>query len=280
MKSIWLLHAAWTLALFSCASPEAQRQRSNTELESASAALAEPARSATAIGSLERFLAETEKDPTLVNPRFAAALLLTELHARAAVQGPFRRDDAAHWVAALNYASRAQSLVRLALYEPVDATAGLPAALAAVEPRLLEAKLAFFTALAYSRLAFPDEAAITLVEFDELRDPPRALELFERLQLAPELRPWACAMASDHLRKTNELAAYRFAILALEGGERFGHALSPDETARLEDWILKGSSAAFVCPESGTPYVPGRRTSPISGIAHYEYVAVPRTRPR
>ena len=78
------------------------------------------------------------------------------------------------------------------------------------------------------------------------------------------------------MRAADELEAYRFAVLALEGGERFGSSLGEPDAKRLTDWILAGAKVEFVCPESHTPFVPGLTRSPISGIPHLDYVAVER----
>ena len=95
-------------------------------------------------------------------------------------------------------------------------------------------------------------------------------------ELPRGLATWACEAFFEFTKSKDELEAYRFAVLALEGGERFGAEL-PDARAReLEGWIARGASVEFVCPESGTPFVPGQRRSPVSGIPQLDYVAVPR----
>ena len=39
---------------------------------------------------------------------------------------------------------------------------------------------------------------------------------------------------------------------------------------------IDGADVVFVCPESQTPFMRGESRSPISGIAHLDYIAVER----
>ncbi len=217
-------------------------------LDPGSASSDDPSRRPATIAELERSLAEGRAGAA------AIAATLAELHACEATLGPSSAGDS-HWVATLSHASRARG-----------GSSASPEG----------AKLALLSALAYSRLGFPDEAGKFLADLPEIQRAREALALFDRLAVPRVLLPWMCVAAFDRAKGIDELEAYRFAILALEGEERFGRALPEPETKRLEDWILSGASVEFVCPESHTPYVPHLTKSPISGIPHFDYVAVER----
>ena len=98
----------------------------------------------------------------------------------------------------------------------------------------------------------------------------------DRCQIQAKLKPWVFAMVFEYMRDKDELLAYRFGILAIEGLERFGFTLPPETVAHIEDWIVHGASVMFVDPESQMEYVPGQRRSPISGVPHFDYIAVQR----
>jgi hypothetical protein len=138
------------------------------------------------------------------------------------------------------------------------------------------AGLRILLAAAHERLGFPLEAG-ALLAASELQQARSALARFEALDIPPGARTWACHALFERLRGRDELEAYRFAVLALEGRERFGLALPEAEAARLAAWIEGGARAAFVCPRSQTPWLRGMTRSPLSGVPHLDYVAVERT---
>ncbi len=247
-------------------------------------------------------LAATQDDPRAhALQRFFAAWLLAQAHARAAEGAPFLEESTsargaigpigrreaepdrrpapdAHRVASVYHASQARALYGAAARSgPTrEGTSLVPDALWDFGVDAADANLQILLATTYHRLGFRSEVAKTLARSPELLELARALETLERYRVPAALRPWSCAMVFDHLRATNEEEAYRFAVAAIEGGERFGHALPAPEVARLEDWILHGASVQFVDPRSQTPYLPGATRSPISGTPHVEYVPVER----
>ena len=229
-----------------CRTPSA-RMTSGTPgvADARSSELSRDARRGERIRELELALAAREtRSATLAGE-------LAELHALEALDGsPSERD--AHWVAAATYAHAASADL-----------AG-------------DARIAVLEALADSRLGFRDDAARRLAELPELATAQATLALLERLGIERALWPSILAAAHERARDTDELEAYRFAILALEGAERFGRALPVPEQRRLSDWILGGASVQFVCPESRTAFVPGLTRSPISGVPHFDYIAVER----
>jgi hypothetical protein len=212
-----------------------------------------------------------------------AAYLLSGLHARAA-EAPFLEEPTSHLVAAIDSATLAREQLEREPERTEVALSGLRARgrdelrayLHVPDVQTLEQKLELVTGACLMRLGFVQEPSDPLLRDEELLDPTQASAALERLHLMSTLRPWVCALFSVRLRERDELRAYRFAVLALEGPQRFGHGLDAAARADLEDWILNGARMRFVCPRSQTAYVPGLRRSPISGVPHFEYVAVRR----
>jgi len=213
--------------------------------------------------------------------RFWAAFLLADLHARAA-DAPFldepgvagrRPSRSAHLVVSVEHARLAADLLA---HRTDDA---VPAEVAQLAPAGLDGAreaLEVLLAVGLSRLGFESELERLLARRPDLRDPDRAAETLGNIGVRPELAVELLSNASRLLRARDEPAAYRFAILAIEGEERFGHALPAAEAKELETWILSGASVRFLCPRSQTEYVPGQKKSPVSGIPHYEYEPVER----
>ena len=199
-------------------------------------------------------LAASLGDPFLVEPVSGAA--------RSMGTGATRPSPAAHLVALIYHASAARALL-------ASNRGGL-------DRDQVEGNLRLAEATAFARLGFHDIAQRAAEADPELLLLEKFETVLERYDLPAELATWLASMAFDALKGTDELRAYRFAILALEGQARFGSSLDPITTRRLERWILEGASVRFVCPQSGTPFVPGLRRSPRSGIPHYEYVPAPR----
>ena len=186
-----------------------------------------------------------------------------------------RPSATSHLVACLHHATRA-----LALLDRVDIADGgfaPPEGIGGRVPRTpasARANLTLLIATSYARLGFQREVGAALAASPELLEPESCMAFLEDRGVRSELRPWVCQMVSVHLRASDELEAYRFAILAIEGEMRFGHGLPEDVVAELETWILGGASVRFVCPRTQTEYIPGLRRSPVSGVRHIEYVAV------
>jgi len=290
------------LALAACKSsqvPEDNRRR----LE---AALWSPDASAVAqVRRLEAVLVDTDAAPEdFALQRFYAAYLLAQVHARAAVDGPFlaeqstsgdrigaigrraagssaeRPSPTAHLVAAEHWAAVGRALFdRAARSGPEhDGVTLLPDALWRIDLNDADANLQIVQTLAFARFSFTDEVARILGQSPRLVELASCLEDLERYAIPAELRPWVLAMVFDYLKTRNEPEAYRFGVVAVEGGERFGHALPPERVDAIDRWIVEGSSFVFVCPQSHTAYVPGLRASPVSGVPHLEYVPVERPR--
>lgn len=235
--------------------------------------------------------------------RFYALYLLAQIHAKASIDAAFlteysratsriggigqrqgaRSDErpsrTGHLVASIYHASLARALYdRAARSGPKKGGAAfLPEELWNLGVDNSDANLQVVMTSAYARLGFWAEVEKTLERSPTLLTLDEAIGHMETYGVQPSLRPLVCAMISRFLRDTNnEEEAYRFAIAAIEGEERFGAPLDPTEIAELEDWILHGASVDFVCPESQTPYLPGQTRSQVSGVPHMEYIAVER----
>jgi hypothetical protein len=229
--------------------------------------------------------------------RFWASWLLAQLHAEASLGEAFRYERSAaggrvggvgtrvssggterpsetsHLVAAVFHAAEARSL-----FEPAVRAAGgaLPAELSARDLDDADDNLQLLLLVVYSRLGFADEAARLLEGSPVLRDPAACMSLMESFDLRAGLRPWVCRAIWHDLAPVDPELAYRFAVLAVEGTERFGRGLPRAEVDRIEAWIGRDAPVLFVCPESRTPYLPGQTRSPVSGVPHFDYVAVER----
>jgi len=245
---------------------------------------------------LEGLLAATQKSAREdADIRFWSSYCLALLHARAADEpfladrGPAwleasalesgsiglptpRPNETGHLLAAIDNATRALSLTRNREADLIDYLGRpVPGGLTRVKTRLQ-----LIVAMSFTRLGFEKRGRPFLSRTPELLSLNSYAKFFEDYDIRPGLRPWMCYMVSHHLRASDETTAYRFAILAIEGQERFGAALPETGVLELEDWILRGAASRFVCPQSETEYLPGQKSSPISGIPHFEYVAVRR----
>ncbi|MEW6072724.1 MAG: hypothetical protein AB1726_09060 [Planctomycetota bacterium] len=245
-----------------------------------------------------------ERDPLPAGAlaRFHAEALAARVHAVASLGAAFRTEittaggrggplggppseaatrpsPTSHLVALLYHAAQARAQTAAAA---ADQQAGgdaiLPAALAALEVEEIDAELELLSAVAYARLGFRAEVDSFVARSPALVDLEGFPAALDRRRVPAALRPWVGEMVSHHLRSRDEVAAYRFGVLAIEGAERFGHALPPEVVAEIERWIVAESRYLFVCPESQTPFLPGARRSPKSGIPHLEYVPVERPR--
>lgn len=204
---------------------------------------------------------------------------LTRAHLLASLRQPFLKEPAfglarslrggestresvpAHLVALVYHASAAQALLH-------KHSGG-------EDRRLVQGNLRLSVATAMARLGFHEDAARAADEDPELRAVETIPELLERYDLPEDLESWLAVLGFESQRSSDERAAYRLALHAIEGDQR-GLPLPAVEVERLESWILEGASVRFVCPESGTPYVPGMTRSLRSGVPHREYVAVER----
>ncbi|HED65946.1 MAG TPA: hypothetical protein ENJ09_10370 [Planctomycetes bacterium] len=229
---------------------------------------------------LERVLAHARLEGDLRRALWAA-YFLTDLETRAADE-PFLTEPSprgpvpspvAHLVASIENAELALALLGAGEPEP------MPSEIRHLVPGGLEGahRILNWTAATSSvRLGFGVDVDPLLAGDDALRDPDRAPARLEELGIPAALRPWVTLLESRALRTRDELAAYRFAILSIEGEKRLGAGLTAEAQAELEDWILNRASVRFVCPQSQTEYVPGQTKSPVSGIPHYDYIAVER----
>jgi len=254
---------------------------------------------------LNRVLVDTQNEPNdFALQRFYAAFLLTQVHAAASMGMPFRQEPTtlrsrvggigqrdpsdeemrrpsptAHLVATMYHASFARALYDKAVRSgpQKDGIVLVPDELWNLGVDQADANLQVLLSTTYSRLGFRDEVAKTLAQSPDLLEPARCLAFLDNSLTQTRLKPWVCEMVFEYLKNLNELQAYRFGIMAVEGRERFGYGLPEASVARIDDWIVNGASVRFVCPESQTAYIPGQRRSPISGVPHIEYVAVQRT---
>jgi len=215
-----------------------------------------------------------------------ASRFLAELHLQA-LDRPFLTEPGpeygslsgtAHRVAAIEQLAHARVLAdELLAGEGANATVPAECAHFAPEgyPGLAQCLDATSAGL-YGRLGFDAAAGELLTDVTGLDDPLALAARLDGLAVARPVRPDLCALLARRARATDELAAYRFAIVALESEERLGAPLAPAEAAELEAWILGGASVRFICPRSQTDFVPGLDRSPVSGTPHLEYEAVPR----
>ena len=191
-----------------------------------------------------------------------------------------RLSPTAHLVATIYHASRARELYdRAAGSGPKqDGVTLVPEALWSMGVDRADTNAQLLITTAYHRLGFGDVVADVLADSPDLLRLESCLEVLETYAIRNELRPWVCRMVFDYLKDEDEHEheAYRFAVCAVEGAERFGHSLPGETVAAIEDWIVNGASVIFVCPESQTSYIPGEVRSPISGIPHIEYVPLER----
>ncbi len=252
---------------------------------------------------LEWILADTQEAPQeFALQRFYASFLLAQVHARASLDRPFfeetstaasrvggigRRETTGsetrpsiegHVAASVYYASLARGMYdRAARSGPKHGEVTLlPDDLWNTDLNNADANLQIILTTAYARLGFSEEVAKILDESPDLVDFERCEGLLTRYGVLRELRPWIFAMIFDYLKVKNEESAYPFAILAVEGADRYGFALPARVTKRIDHWIVDEASVVFVCPESRTAYIPGAKKSPISGIAQLDYVPMPR----
>ena len=228
--------------------------------------------------------------------RFFASWFLVQAHTRAALLGAFRFEktrtsriagveagaerssNTGHLVAAVYHATQAREIYAAANRSEAtrEGQALLPEALEEYGVETATVNLQIVLAATYYRLGFVNEVEKALDHHPELLRPETCLPALRRYRIPVELSSWVALMVYDHLKTRDEETAYRFGIIAVEGSQRFGQALPADEVAKVEDWILNGASVQFVCPKSQTPYIPGETKSPLSGIGHYDYVALER----
>jgi hypothetical protein len=290
-------------ALSACASNDAYLDNQR-DLDFALAAFAAKEQPEDVVMRLNRVLADTQDAASeFALQRFYAAFLLAQVHAAASMGSPFREEPTtfrsrvggigrrdpsdedmerpsrtAHLVATMYHASFARSLYEQAARSgpQKDGIVLVPDELWNLGVDHADTNLQILLTTTYSRLGFRDEVAKTLAQSPDLLKPERCLAFLESSHVQTRLKPWVCVMVFEYLKNLDELQAYRFGILAVEGQERFGHALPRSVVGRIDDWIVSGASVKFVCPESQTAYIPGQRRSPISGVPHSEYVAVQR----
>ena len=289
--------------LGACGGTETWRDN-RANLDFAVGAQRDAARRPQVVRRLNRVLTDGPGDSSeIALQRYFAAFLLARVHASASLSEPFLTEETttqsrvggigqpadeppgarrpsrvAHLVASIYHASCAGDVFPEAVraapeYEGVRL---VPEELETLGLDKADVTLQVLITVAYARLGFRDEVAEILARSPDLLQLESCLAFLESHDIPPELRPWVCELVFHHLRSTNELEAYRFGVVAVEGRERFGYLLPAAVVTRIEDWIQNGASVLFACPESFTAYLPGQRRSPISGIPHIEYVAVER----
>jgi hypothetical protein len=258
----------------------------------------------TVIRRLDAILSETSVEPgEFALQRFYASYLLARLHTEATLERPFlfettthgsriggigqrqssreattRPSITGHLVASIYHASVAR-----AMYDQAARSGPKRKGVALVPDELwrlgvdnADAHLQLILTTAYARLGFRDEVAKILDRSPQLLSRDTFVSYLDQYQIPSKLRPWICEMVFWYLRSKDEDLAYRYAIMAVEGQERFGYALPADVVARIDRWIEDGASVLFVCPASQTPYSPGEPRRPISGVPHIDFVAVAR----
>ena len=232
---------------------------------------------------LERVWVEEHdaRDPHGRRRRLWATVLTAELHARAArepwltepVLGGQQPSANAHRVVATETARVALAQLGRVRDERIPAEVAhlAPLGLAGVAQ-----SLEVLLAVTHAELGFESELERLFATRPALRDPETAPAVLRQLQVPAQRIVALCRSASQMLRGSDERDAFRFAILAIEGPERFGAGPTDAEVRELEGWILRDARARFVCPRSQTEYVSGQTKSPVSGVAHFDYVAVER----
>jgi hypothetical protein len=146
-----------------------------------------------------------------------------------------------------------------------------------LEPADAEANLQLLQAAVFGLLGFEEEVHEVLAGSPELLRWRTLLERGERVRLPRAVLPHLAAAAWRHLAPGDESEAYRFAVLAIEAGARFGSELPRAQVARLERWITQEARLCFVDPLDGRAYMPGLTASPTTGTPHIDYVGVPRS---
>jgi hypothetical protein len=222
---------------------------------------------------LERSLAPAD-DGTAKLQRFHAAVLLVRTHVGAAFGSPFlgsgRAPDGAEWrldargrtqsaspiahcVAALRWTDYAR-----AWYDEiksVSATADgenvLPDALAGVASRDALAYVHLAALACYSRLRFEDRVEEILAGIPELAELDRCDALLASTRVEDGARPWIYSGVFEHLVRTDEVLAFKFAVRALETATS-SRAFGELEHQRLANWIAHDSRFAFRCPTCKT----------------------------
>ncbi len=124
----------------------------------------------------------------------------------------YRPSPTSHMVALVYHASSARALL--------DAHDG------GLDRQKVEGNLRLATATTFARMGFHDVAGRVTERDPELLSLLEFEELLTRYDLPEELATWLAVLAFDAHKHRNEQSAYRFAILALEGLERFGLALT------------------------------------------------------
>lgn len=295
--------AALALTLSACSSNGLLEENAH-DLEFSLQAYAAQEQPEEVVARLNRVLTDTQEDPgEFALQRFYAAFLLAQVNAAASMGSPFREEpttyrsrvggigrrdlaeedtlrpsSTAHLMATMYHASFARSLyARAARTGPQkDGVVLLPEELWNLGVDHADTNLQVLLTVTYARLGFRDEVANTLASSPDLLQPNRCIPFLDSCRTQTRLKPWVCEMVFHYLKDRDELEAYRFGVMAIEGRERFGYGLPPHVVDRIEEWIVDSATVQFVCPESQTAYIPGQRRSPISGIPHIEYVPVER----
>lgn len=251
-------------------------------------------------------LADTEEDRgSFALQRFYANYMLAQVHTAGSLDRPFlketttaasavggigRRDTGdgpdqresvhGHLAASILHASAARELYDAAArsgpkYEDVTL---LPEELWNLGVANADANLQIAITTALARMGFDAqvEKVLDASPADFLKK-DGALAYMDQYQVQKKLQPWVCWMIFDYLAHDpshDEREAYYFGVLAVEGGDRFGSPLPTELVTAIESWIVDESKYSYRCPESNTAYIPGERSSPISGVAHIDYIAI------
>jgi len=138
-----------------------------------------------------------------------------------------------------------------------------------LENALLHLNLVLLTS--YTRLKFQDRIEIILDSMTGLRKLETCEEAMAKAQIGEKLRPWIYRGIFDYLKRHDEIAAYKFAIRALDLNRQH-----PDETgaltAGLATWITEKSRYAFKCPTCGDQAVdPTLPACPVCRLPNIEF---------
>ncbi|MCE9594203.1 MAG: hypothetical protein K8S98_08415 [Planctomycetes bacterium] len=222
---------------------------------------------------LERSLAPADDDGAKLQ-RFHAAVLLVRTHVAAAFGAPFLgsglppegaewRLDArartqsasplAHCVAALRWADYARGW-----YDEVQGIAPnaggetlLPEALGGVTTRDTLAYVHLAALACFARLRFEDRVEEILAGIPELTELERCDTLLAATRVEDGARPWIYVGVFEHVVRTDEPLAFKFAVHALETSTG-AHELGEREHERLANWITRDSHFVFKCPTCKT----------------------------
>lgn len=224
--------------------------------------------------------------------RFYAAYLLSRAHLAGSMGRPWYRDPQASRSAGIGLgsgtsgeASETAHLVASMLYSSygvdwaggaasgnrvVDGEPLLPDSLAALEVERAKAGLELGQLAVYSRLGFDDRVSGILDSSPMLHALDGCEAVLDRAEAQAELRPWVYLTLHRYLATRDELAAFPFAMRAIDAGEG---SLPGGVVPALSTWITRDAGYVWKCPECNAPLVPELGSCQIDQTSAYEFYA-------